>query len=137
MKRTLILPLLTAVSLLGGYTFAAAYPPKPAVDGNFRFIADSQGTDSSAEHQEYIDKARKDIHVWRQRANEWADDAKAKAAQGGEDAHRALDSAWTDVKVKWQKLQAATPEAWDKTRAAFEEASQRMKDTWRKYHPQS
>jgi len=75
---------------------------------------------------EYEVGARREMDLWQRRMSE-------------ADAHaqKDLDHAWVATKEQWALLQQATADSWDRSRAAFERASEHLKGTWEKYHSTS
>lgn len=80
--------------------------------------------DFASQKAEYKARAQQEMDRWRQRMSE-----------AGGQAQDELVRAWSATKDQWADLQQATAESWDSSRAAFERASERMKEDWRKYHP--
>jgi hypothetical protein len=136
MKTLMVRSLAAAVLLLSGTAIAGAVPALPPLGDGVLLVADTNDNDFAAKRDEYLRKAQDELQSWQTRMGTWTDQAKAQGSEAGEEARRNLDKAWTDVKANWQKLQAAAPQTWDKARASFEDASQRMKSAWEKIEPQ-
>jgi hypothetical protein len=86
--------------------------------------------DVSPTHQQYIDDAKRDMQQWEARMRQWNADAKMHGTQISADAQRDLDKSWAALKTDWRHLQSAGDDAWDKARASFDRASQKMKTSW-------
>ena len=80
--------------------------------------------DFASQKSEYEARARREMDLWQQRMSE------ASARTQG-----TLDQAWKATKEHWADLQQATADGWDRSRTAFEQASERMKEEWHKFHP--
>jgi hypothetical protein len=92
--------------------------------------------DWSAKRKEYEDKARQQYDEWRQKMSDWSGQAKEKGQELSAEAKAKMDRAWSDMKADWRTLKKASHEQWDKARAAYEDAAQRVADEWHKMHPQ-
>jgi hypothetical protein len=80
--------------------------------------------DAASQKDQYEAQARHEMDIWQQRMNE-----------AGAQTQRGLDRAWRATKDQWAYLQKATADGWDRSRIAFERASEQMKREWHKYHP--
>lgn len=122
-----------ALLLLGGATAVApcSQAAMPLIS-----VADTASGDLAAKRDEYMQKAKDEFSEWQERMSSWAAGAKAKGSDIGDQARKNLDKAWVDVKTNWRRLENAAPGTWDKARATFEQASQRMKDAWENIHPE-
>ncbi len=80
--------------------------------------------DFASQKSEYEARARHEMDRWQQRMSE-----------AGAQSRQELDRAWVATKEQWADLQQATAEGWDRSRTAFERASDRLKQEWRANHP--
>ena len=133
MKALMIRSLMGALFLAGGTAVAGAIPAPAATGSSVMLVADTN--DFATQRDEYIRKAQDELQDWQNRMSQWTDEAKANGSKISEQTRQNLDKAWTDVEANWRKLQAAAPQTWDKARASFEEASERMKSAWEKIQP--
>ena len=134
MKSSMTRSLMGALFLVGGTAVAGAIPAPPQAGGGVMLVA--AASDSATQRDEYIRKAQDELQEWQDRMSQWTDEAKANGSKISEQTRQNLDKAWMDVQANWHKLQAAAPQTWDKARASFEDASQRMKSAWEKIEPQ-
>ncbi|HYM32221.1 MAG TPA: hypothetical protein VEU47_13030 [Candidatus Cybelea sp.] len=121
--------------LIGGAASApAATAIEYAPEGSYMKLSDSG--DFATTRNEYEHKARRQIDEWQQKMSRFGDDAKDTASKAADSAEARLRVAWGDVKQRWEQLESASADGWDKARAAFEKASNRMKEAWNKAHPE-
>lgn len=138
---SLVALVLTGLPLLfGGNMTAAAYPSHLLVANAVVFVADpaseTTSDDFAAKRDEYMRKAQNVFRYWQERMSQWTAEAKEKGGEIGEQAQKDLDEAWSNLQADRQKLQDAAPGVWDKARASFHEASQRLKSAWQQIHHQ-
>lgn len=79
--------------------------------------------DFASQKAHYEAEARKEMDLWQRRME-----------QAGAQTQTELNHAWSATKQQWAVLQRATAVGWDRSRAAFERATERMKAEWGKYH---
>ena len=91
-------------------------------------------TASATPANESADAYRKrmagEIDEWKTKVDDYSAKAKKKGTEASTTAAKKLDSAWDGVKTQWNKLQNATDETWQDTKAAFEKAWDNFQDTW-------
>lgn len=133
MKPSMTRGLMGALFLVGGTAVASAIPAPPPTGHGAILVADAN--DFATQRDEYIHKAQDELEEWQNRMSQWTDEAKENGSRISKQSRQNLDKAWTDVKANWRRLQAAAPQTWDKARASFEEASERMKSAWEKIQP--
>jgi hypothetical protein len=81
----------------------------------------AQNDDFASQKAKYEAQARKEMDVWQRRM-----------AEAGTRTQTELDHAWSVTKQQWTELQHATAVGWDRSRAAFDRATARMKAEWDK-----
>jgi len=116
--------------LLGSLAIAGALPPYLQSSSAVIRVADTN--DFATARDQYMREAQDEFQSWQDRMHEWTDAAKDKGSAMSAEAQRDLDKAWSDVKAKWRRLQAAAPQAWDKARVSYEGASARLRSAWEK-----
>jgi len=95
---------------------ATPMAPAPAV------IEVAQNDDSASQQARYEAQAREEMALWQRRME-----------VAGARTQVELGRAWSATKEQWAVLQHATADGWDRSRAAFERATERMKAEWDKY----
>ena len=130
MNSRILAAAVTGAALIASGTAMADFAVPPGHSAAPIERADRDGALSPAKRAEYMRKAQADYRTWQARISQWTADAKAKGADAGDEAKQHLDLAWSDVKDNWRVLEAAAPASWDRARAAYESAAQRLKKAW-------
>jgi hypothetical protein len=116
MKRVALTIAAVCAVAVGPVLAAAPAAPVPSV----LQVADNE--DLATQKDQYEAQARKEMDVWQSRMKE-----------AGARTQTELDHAWATTKQQWAELQHASAVGWDRSRAAFERATARMKAEWGKY----
>jgi hypothetical protein len=131
MVRNLALPVVLAALLVGPTMSQAATPTANAAP-----VQLAAGSDFSSEKDSYVAKAKSELQEWRDKLDRFGDKAGAKSQQVGDTAKADLQAAWAKTEEEGRRLQSASADGWDKAKSAFEEATQHLKDTWHRIHPE-
>jgi len=107
---------------------AVAPLPTPAIQR----VAD---TDSSTAHDSYLEKAQSTLDSWRHKLNASAETAGAQARTTSSSAQADLNTAWQKTQAEAKRLSAASAGEWDRARRSFEKASEDLKASWNRAHP--
>lgn len=111
-----LVPLALCLSLAGGAVLAA---PLPAVPVNPVIIKVDDGF--QAEKRRYIEGAREQMTMWKNRLDALSGDADTAARHD-------LDTAWHRAMLEEYQLEGATEGGWKRAKASFEDAAQRLSD---------
>jgi gas vesicle protein len=103
---------------------ASGAPTQLAAEGDF-----------GAKKDEYVQRSKAEMQDWRKKIDEFGDTAEAKGHEADAAAKSDLQAAWVNAEAESRKLATASADAWDDAKASFEKASQNLKDTWQKNHP--
>jgi Skp family chaperone for outer membrane proteins len=113
---------------------ALASPPAvvPTPAPALQRVADS---DASTAHDSYLEKAQSTLDAWRHKLNASAETAGAQARATSSSAQTDLNTAWQKTQAEAKRLSAASAGEWDRARRSFEKASEDLKDSWNRAHP--
>jgi hypothetical protein len=127
--RTLLLAATATAAVAAGAASAgsalAAGPHERLADGAVLLATDDDSASA------YRQRMGAQIDEWKTRVEDYSRQAKAKGSAASEAAAQKLSRAWDDVKTQWSKLQGATDDTWDDTKAAFENAWRNFQDSWK------
>lgn len=98
-----------------------------------RLVADG---DFGAKKDEYVQRSKAEMREWQRKMHDAGETAGAKGQEASAATKSALRDAWAKTEAESRKLEAASAEGWDSATSSFEKASQNLKDTWHKIHPQ-
>jgi flagellar hook-basal body complex protein FliE len=131
MKASLALASALAALLL------LAPPPTARADTTVPSSAQQPaGDDFAAKKDAYLKQMHSQMHEWGDKIDQYSEDAKAKGDAASREADKDLHRAWVKTKEASVRLAHATDKGWDKAKAAFEHASDKMNHAWQDYKPQ-
>jgi hypothetical protein len=119
--------LLIAASPAVGQTFLpyASGPPLHLAAGSF-----------DAKKDAYMQKAKTEMLEWQQKLKDFGETADARGQEAATATKNGLQLAWSKTQAESRKLETASAEGWESAKSSYEKASQSLKDSWRKSHPE-
>lgn len=133
MKRLVIAP------IIGTLTLAVASPAvaqaKPAFDQGVS-IQLVMTRDPAADRESYVQQARNETAVWRQKLDDLGTKMKSNSSAAEAQAAQDLDNAWSKTKAASSRLETAGAEDWSSAKASFKRASHNLAMAWQKAAPQ-
>jgi hypothetical protein len=112
----------------------AAAQSKPASDQSTS-VGMSTTRDAAAERSSYTQQARDEVRVWDQKLQDFDAKTQVKAMKAKADASKDLDSAWSETKAAFGRLETAGKQDWDGAKASFKTASSNLAVAWQKVNP--
>jgi hypothetical protein len=89
-----------------------------------------------AKKDEYLQKSKAEMQEWQQKMKDFGEKAEVKGQDGAATTKSGLQQAWAKTKTESRKLETASAEGWESAKSSFEKASQNLKDSWHKTHPE-
>jgi hypothetical protein len=90
----------------------------------------ARAPDDETAREQATEDARRDVRHWQARMHSFGVRAHAETDQLNAQAQDELYSAWGEVKLDWQHLQASDEGNWPKARALFDRGVARLKSAW-------
>jgi hypothetical protein len=91
--------------------------------------------DFGAKKDEYVQRSKSEMREWQRKMHDAGETAEAKGHEASAATKSALHDAWAKTETESRKLETASADGWDSAKRSFEKASQNLKDTWHKIHP--
>jgi hypothetical protein len=83
-----------------------------------------------AERDTYMQKARAEMLVWKQKLQEFGDKTKANATKAQAKASSELDEAWSQTKAASARLETAAAKDWESAKTSYRNASDKLALAW-------
>jgi len=128
--RILIAPIILGISLTSAVPAMGQSTISP--NGNIppaRLVA---GTESTSDHNTYLQKVRTNMQAWRRKLQAFNENAEADGELAGKSAKDDLNAAWIKTEAASRRLQNAGKDGWEDARLSFEAASDHLAATWHK-----
>jgi hypothetical protein len=90
-----------------------------------------------SDRQTFTRKAEADMKMWDIRLHAIGSGALSKGSAVGAKADSELQAAWTGAQGATRRLETATSEGWQDTKAFYERKTQDLLEAWHKFHPTS
>ena len=123
--KTLTLAALSVLIVAGSFPAIAA-DTTPQQQANVPPADDS----FAARRETYLRQAQDQMDDWRHRVEDWT--RRVANSQTAEKTKDALRDAWVKTEVASRRLAVATEKGWDDAKASFEDATQKLKDEWKR-----
>ena len=91
------------------------------------------GNDFAAKKDAYVKQMHGDMDQWGNKIGKYSADAKAKGDRAAKDADKDLHRAWLKTKEASNRVAHASKKGWNKAKAAFEHASDKLKQEWHEH----
>ena len=90
----------------------------------------------SAKKDEYVQRSKAELLEWQEKLKSFGETVDAKGQQATAATKAGLQQAWAKTELESRKLETASADGWESAKSSFERASQNLKDTWHKVHPE-
>ncbi|MEO8319668.1 MAG: hypothetical protein ABJA75_21355 [Bradyrhizobium sp.] len=123
--------LLTAAIVVGPLMLASIMPALSQIRRN----PDQSGlvqlaAADPAERNTYMQTARAEMLVWKQKLQEFGERTQAKTTEAQTKASSELNEAWTETKTASARLETAAAEDWESAKTSFKSASDKLAIAW-------
>jgi hypothetical protein len=135
-KELAAMKLFIASMTIGMLTVAspAAAQSNPASDQGMS-VGMSTTRDAAAERSSYTEQARDEVRAWDQKLQDFDAKAQARAIEAKADTSKELDSAWSETRAAFSRLETAGEQDWNDAKASFKAASNNLAVAWYKVNP--
>lgn len=120
--------------LMTGLPAMAGHPTPSLVNGTLLKLADDE--DFAARKDAYVQRMQNEMAEWRSKMHATGEQTGAEVREANADVKAHLDRTWSATERASRKLQAASAEGWDKTKAGYERSTAQLRTQWHKLHPE-
>ena len=124
--------LLSAPAMAATFTANQAPQRMPQAAG----IQLADDSDFGAKKDDYLHRAGDEMREWQQKLHDFGEKAEASGHAAKTKAKADLQLAWNETQEKWNGLQGAGADGWDRAKHAFENATAELKAKWHRVHPE-
>jgi hypothetical protein len=127
--------LIGSLALVGALPAAAAVGRSAFAVGSGTSLRFAAGDDTTSDRDSYTRKAHSDVVEWQRKLDNFGKRVEASGQATGKAAEKDLNSAWSKTEAASRQLEIAGDDGWDKSKAAFEKASNDLADAWHRNVP--
>lgn len=125
--------MIVPLALLGALPAAAGQPGfAPGAGIPLRIAA---AGDQAPDRETYAHQAQDQMQEWQRKLDAFGTKVETSGKQAGNAADADLKDAWAKARVASERLQKAGADTWDGAKAAFDQASHDLANSWHKIHP--
>ena len=119
------------IVFIGALPAFAGQPSSPRSTGHVQLAA----TDP-ADKDSYLKRAQAEMQEWKQKLHKVGEKSEAKGHEVSAESKAELNKAWSRTESAGRKLKTASADTWQSAKNSYERASQHLRDTWHKVHPE-
>jgi hypothetical protein len=121
-----------SIVFIGALPAFAGQPSAPPSTGHVHLAA----TDPTVDKDSYVKKAQAEMQEWKQKIHDFGEKAEVKGHEASASTKAELNKAWSRTESASRKLKTASADGWQSAKVSYERASQHLRDTWHKIHPE-